>query len=206
MVHVRYPVGSSLTWNGHFFDPNFWGAMTIGGVTPAATVEEQRIAALIGPSAADLGFELVRVLMIGGDERRRLQIMAEPAATDDGARRPMGVEDCEALSRAVSALLDVEDAVTGAYVLEVSSPGVDRPLTRVADFERFAGETARVELMVPVEGRRRLRGALRPTAPGAVAVETEDGVVSVPVGLVAKARLEGLTAQRSKSGARRRAK
>lgn len=184
--------------------PRARGEMTIGGVTPAATVEEQRIAALIDATAADLGFELVRVLMIGGDDRRRLQIMAEPVAASDGARRPMGVEDCEALSRAVSALLDVEDAVAGAYVLEVSSPGVDRPLTRTADFERFAGETARVELAAPVDGRRRLRGALRPAGPDAVAVETEEGVVTAPMGLVARARLEGLADHRSKGGAPKR--
>src|SRR6516164_3227845 len=102
-----------------------------------------------------MGYELVRVQFAGGDRRPTLQIMAERAD-----RRPMAVEDCAEISRMLSAVLDVEDPVQGAYVLEVSSPGIDRPLLRQADYERFSGFEARIELSRPMEGRRRYRGRL----------------------------------------------
>lgn len=112
---------------------------------------------LIAPSLADMGFEIVRVQLTGGGKsgRQVLQIMAERG---DGT---MTVEDCAEVSRAVSALLEVEDPIQGAYQLEVSSPGIDRPLTRLKDFERFAGFEAKLELQMPFEGQRRFRGRLR---------------------------------------------
>src|SRR3546814_3591833 len=100
-----------------------------------------RIEDMIAPSLAEMGYDLVRVSLTGGAARMTLQIMAERL---DGAG--MTVDDCAAISRAVSALLDVEDPIRGAYVLEVSSPGIDRPLTRARDYERFAGYEAKVEL------------------------------------------------------------
>src|SRR3546814_5159241 len=97
-----------------------------------------------------MGYDIVRVQLSGGDWLR-LQIMAE-RRTDGG----MDVDDCAEVSRAVAAILDVEDPVDSAYTLEVSSPGIDRPLTRLADFDRFAGFEARLETALPIEGRRRL--------------------------------------------------
>jgi ribosome maturation factor RimP len=115
---------------------------------------EERVAALIEPAAADLGYALVRV-RISGMRRKTLQIMAERLS--DGG---MGVEDCEALSRAVSPLLDVSDPIPGEYDLEVSSPGIDRPLVRLEDFARFVGHVVKLETAATIDGRRRFRGEI----------------------------------------------
>lgn len=168
------------------------------GVRRAATGEELRVVATLDPVAEDMGFAIVRVAAMGGDGKRVLQIMAEPLAlaAESGLPPPgagMSVEDCAQLSRAFSAVLDVEDIVPGAYVLEVSSPGIERPITRAADFERFAGARVRVELQTPVDGRRRLRGALRGLRDDAVVVDTPEGEASAPLTLVAKARIEDET-------------
>tara|TARA_R110002072_G_scaffold19100_18_gene71146 strand:+ start:4706 stop:5233 length:528 start_codon:yes stop_codon:yes gene_type:complete len=112
------------------------------------------IEALILPTVEDLGLEIVRVALMG-DRDTILQIMAE---RPDGS---MSVEDCASLSRALSALLEVEDPIAGHYTLEVSSPGLDRPLTRLKDYARFVGFEARVELEIPRDGQRRFRGRLR---------------------------------------------
>ena len=104
----------------------------------------------------ELGFSLVRVLYSGGqDGRNQLQIMAEPKGDRD-----MTVEDCQMISRHVSALLDVDDPISSAYVLEVSSPGIDRPLTRLTDYDRFQGELAKITLRLMQDGRRRFNGRL----------------------------------------------
>ena len=103
---------------------------------------ETKISQIIESAVAELGFSLVRVLYNGSQAgRNQLQIMAEPKE-----EREMTIEDCQMISRHVSALLDVEDPITGAFVLEVSSPGIDRPLTRLADYDRFSGELAKVTL------------------------------------------------------------
>ena len=107
---------------------------------------------LLVPVIADLGFHLVRVRMTSEGEQMILQIMAE---NDAGT---IAIEDCEAISHAVSAMLDVEDPISGNYTLEVSSPGMGRPLTRPHDFERWAGLEAKLELQRSVDGRRRFRG------------------------------------------------
>ena len=107
---------------------------------------------LLEPVIADLGFHLVRARMTSEGEQMILQIMAE---NDVGT---IGIEDCEAISHAVSAILDVEDPISGNYTLEVSSPGMGRPLTRPHDFERWAGLEAKLELQRSVDGRRRFRG------------------------------------------------
>lgn len=114
----------------------------------------ERIAGLVTPSLEANGFELVRVMLTGGD-RPTLQIMAD--RTDE---TPITVDDCADISRVVSAILDVEDPIKGAYTLEISSPGIDRPLVRRKDFERFAGFEAKVETGAPIDGRRRFRGRL----------------------------------------------
>lgn len=114
----------------------------------------ERIAEMIEPSLEALGYELVRVRLMGGG-KPVLQVMAER-----GDDRSMTVDDCAEISRAISALLDVEDPLEGAYDLEVSSPGIDRPLVKRKDFERFAGSEATVKTTVPIDGRRRFRGRL----------------------------------------------
>ena len=120
-----------------------------------------RVARLIEPILANLGFRLVRVRMSGASGRT-LQIMAE---RPDGT---MTIDDCETASRAISPLLDVEDPVSGRYDLEVSSPGIDRPLVRPEDFERWAGHEAKIEMLAPQDGRRRFRGILSGFADGEV--------------------------------------
>lgn len=142
-----------------------------------------RIEQLITPTVEGMGFSVVRVQLSGGD-RLRLQVMAEP---QDGRR--MVVEDCADLSRAISAVLDVEDPVPQAYVLEVSSPGIDRPLVRPRDFERFAGFEARVEMSQPVGGRRRFRGRLLGVKGDVVRMSVEGEDVELPLSDIGKAKL-----------------
>jgi ribosome maturation factor RimP len=129
----------------------------------AAEIED-----LIAPTLADLGYRIVRVLLAGNARQQRLQIMAERA---DGSG--MDVEGCTEVSRAVEAILDVEDPVAGAYELEVSSPGMDRPLTRLEDFQTFAGYEAKVELREPFEGRRRLKGELLGLVEGEISMAVD---------------------------------
>jgi ribosome maturation factor RimP len=113
----------------------------------------KRVAELIEPAIEALGFRLVRVRLTGAGSRT-LQIMAE---RPDGG---MGIDDCETVSRTISPILDVEDPISGSYTLEVSSPGIDRPLVRLDDFARWAGHEAKVELKTPFDGRRRFRGVV----------------------------------------------
>ncbi|WP_337996455.1 ribosome maturation factor RimP [Oleispirillum naphthae] len=145
----------------------------------------RHVAELILPSLGDMGYELVRV-QFTGTTRRTLQIMAE--RTDRGA---MTVEDCAEISRAASALLDVDDPIAGQYVLEVSSPGLDRPLTRVEDFARFAGFAAKLETVMPVSGRKRFSGRIvgLNDAGAVVLASEESGEVIVPFSNVARAKL-----------------
>ncbi|MHA1151302.1 MAG: ribosome maturation factor RimP [Alphaproteobacteria bacterium] len=138
---------------------------------------------LIAPAVVAMGYDVVRVLL-SGKQRPRLQIMAE---RHDGAG--MVVRDCVALSRAIEAILDVEDPIAEAYELEVSSPGIDRPLTRPADFERFAGFEAKIETAVPFEGRRRWAGRLLGLEGETVRLETKEGEVALPCAAIAKAKL-----------------
>lgn len=142
------------------------------------------IEALIEPSMEDLGFELVRVILTGG-YNPTLQIMADRR---DG--KPMTVEDCTAISRQVSAIMDVEDPIEGHYVLEVSSPGIDRPLTRLKDFDRFKGHQARVELKLLTDGRRRFKAEIiGPKGDGDVEFDADGDRFQVEFGLIQKAKL-----------------
>ncbi|MEX0808459.1 MAG: ribosome maturation factor RimP [Dongiaceae bacterium] len=143
-----------------------------------------RIERLIAPTLDGMGYDLVRVALIGSVGRQTLQIMAERRD-----RVGMTVEDCADISRAVSAVLDVEDPISSSYTLEVSSPGIDRPLTRLDDFARFAGFEAKVELSAPLEGRKRFRGRIKGVAGESVRIETEDGEADVPFGRIQKAKL-----------------
>jgi ribosome maturation factor RimP len=156
-------------------------------LTPAfAKTSEGRaveVERLIAPAVEAMGYDIVRVLL-SGKQRPRLQIMAE---RQDGAGMLVG--DCAALSRAIEAILDVEDPIAETYELEVSSPGIDRPLTRSADFERFAGHQAKLETALLVEGRKRFVGRLLGLEGAAVRIETKDGEIVLPYAAIAKAKL-----------------
>ena len=110
---------------------------------------------MIGPEVEALGFDLVRVAMIGGTSDPTLQVMAERPDT-----RQLGIADCEAISRRLSEFLDLADPIDGSYRLEVSSPGIDRPLTRLKDFNDWAGHEARISFREPRDGRKQFSGTL----------------------------------------------
>jgi ribosome maturation factor RimP len=147
-----------------------------------------RVAAIVAPAIGDVGYRLVRV-RITGQNGCTLQIMAE---RPDGT---MTVEDCEAVSRAVSPVLDVEDPMDRAYHLEISSPGIDRPLVRAVDFARWIGHEAKIEMAAPAHGRKRFRGELiaadhaTATIRRADAKEGELADCPLPIADMAEARL-----------------
>jgi ribosome maturation factor RimP len=138
---------------------------------------------LIEPTLESMGYELVRVMSTGG-RRPTLQVMAERLD-----RAGMTVDDCAEISRAVSAILDVEDPIKEAYQLEVSSPGIDRPLIKPEDFERFAGFEVRVETDRPIDGQRKFKGRLLGLADGAVRLALPDGERALPLSSIRKAKL-----------------
>ena len=143
----------------------------------------KKIERTITPTVESKGFELVRVVLIGSG-KPTLQIMAE---------RPEGgiaIDECGKLSQAISVLLDVENVLEDSpYYLEVGSPGIDRPLTRLKDFERFAGQEARLELDTPVDGRKRFRGTLKGLKGEQVLLLTEDGEKIIPFSSIERAKL-----------------
>jgi len=148
-------------------------------VGPLARIENDIVSML-----EVMGFDLVRLLLIGS-QNPRLQLMAEPSNGD-----LMTVEHCEEISRALSALLDVEDPISESFTLEVSSAGVDRPLTRLSDFERFKGFKAKVETRFLVDGRRRFSGTLGGVEEGdKVRIATDEGEALVSFSDMAKAKL-----------------
>lgn len=143
---------------------------------------DRRLASIVQPTIQGLGYELVRLRLMGG-KRNTLQIMAE---------RPEGwieVDDCAKISRAVSAVLDVEDPIGGEYTLEVSSPGIDRPLTRLKDFERYTGYEVRIETSEMIDGRKRFRGVLGGVEDGEVLLEIPEGTIGLSFDLVSDAKL-----------------
>ena len=137
---------------------------------------DRRLAEIITPVIEDLGFELVRVRFMGG-KSKTVQIMAE---------RPDGgieVDDCAEISTAVSATLDVEDPIEDAYTLEVSSPGIDRPLTRLKDFDTWDGYEAKLETAEMIDGRRRFKGTLQGTEDDDVLIEIDHQGAPTTIGL-----------------------
>jgi ribosome maturation factor RimP len=147
-------------------------------------IDPNEIARIIEPSLDAMGYRLVRLMQTGGLRRPTLQVMAERRDEE-----PMTVEDCAEISRAVSALLDVADPIAGAYMLEVSSPGIDRPLVRPEDYDRFAGFEARIDLSSPLDGRKRFRGRVLGREADQVRLAIENGEVRLPLAAIAKAKL-----------------
>lgn len=167
------------------------------------------IAALLAPTVEALGLELLGVeyLPAPGGALLRLYIDAPADAVDaQGEPRSVGIEDCESVSREVSAQLDVADPISGHYTLEVSSPGVDRPLFTAAQFTRFAGEEAKATLKLPQDGRRRLQGRIVRTEGETVVFDVDGGEFAVAVDNIEKAKLVpdwvalGLAPAKDKSG------
>lgn len=151
---------------------------------PRAQGLEARIVAAIAPALVGMGFELVRVAVLGR-ERPTVQIMADRA---DGS--PINVNDCETISQGIGAVLDVADLIPGVWTLEVSSPGIDRPLTRAKDWNRFAGHLARAELAVPVDGRRRVSGVVLGADETAARMRLDDGTeIALPLDDIRRAKL-----------------
>jgi ribosome maturation factor RimP len=142
----------------------------------AKTAIDRRLAGIITPTIEGMGFELVRVRLMGG-KTNTLQIMAD---RPDGG---IGVDECGRISTAVSAVLDVEDPIAENYVLEVSSPGIDRPLTRMKDFEAWKGWEARIETEELIDGRRRFKGTLQGAEGDEVLIAVEEGPETVVIGL-----------------------
>lgn len=165
------------------------------------TAEDARLLQLLDPVAEAAGYDIVRLRLMGGSAQRRLQVMAE--RPEDGE---MNVEDCAKLSRAISEVMDAADPISGEYVLEVSSPGVDRPLTRLKDFESYQGHEARIELDRLAENRKRFRGVLAGVEGDQVAIdlEGEEDTALVPFAWISDAKLV-LTDELMKRGAAQRA-
>jgi ribosome maturation factor RimP len=161
------------------------------------TAEDLNLLELLDPVAEAAGYEIVRLRLMGGEHARRLQIMAERPSDGD-----MNVEDCARLSRAISEIMDAADPIAGEYTLEVSSPGVDRPLTRLKDFAVFEGYEARLELDRVAEGRKRFKGVLAGVEDDAVAIdlEGEEETAMIPFSWIVEAKLI-LTDQLMKRGA-----
>ncbi len=128
---------------------------------------EQTIQQMIAPSLESEGYEVVRI-MIMGDKVKILQIML-----DRSDNEPLSIDDCGHATSVISALLDVHDPIEGHYILEVSSPGVDRPLTRLKDFERFKGNIIKLELNDAIDGRRRFQGVLKGTDGNDICLEVD---------------------------------
>ena len=145
---------------------------------------EAKLAAIVEPRLAAMGFELVRLAVLGR-ERPTVQVMADRA---DGSL--ISVEDCEQISHYLSTVFDVEDPIPGAWNLEVSSAGIDRPLTRAKDWNRFAGHLARVETLFPVDGRRRFSGIVLGADDKSGKLRLDDGTeAAVPLQDIRRAKL-----------------
>ena len=143
---------------------------------------DQRLAGIVLPTIEGMGYELVRLRFMGG-KSKVLQIMAE---------RPEGgieVDECARISQAVSAIIDVEDPIEGEFALEVSSPGIDRPLTRLKDFETFEGYEAKLVTDELIDGRKNFKGVLRGVQDGEVLIEIPEGVIGLQFDWLADAKL-----------------
>lgn len=154
-----------------------------GPLLRATNPVEERVIALIEPTAAGLGYRIVRV-RLSGNRRKRLQIMGERIS--DGQ---MGIDDCGRLSRALGPVFDLDDPVDGEYDLEISSPGIDRPLMRIEDFERFVGFDAKLETAVPVNNQRRWKGVIAAVDGDDITLATDQGEAKLKFSALSDARL-----------------
>lgn len=145
---------------------------------------EEKLTSLFSPIIEDLGYQLVLVSVSGKEGGRTLQVLAENPET-----RRLGVDECAKISREISATLDVEDPIKGAYRLEVSSPGISRPLVKPEDFEDYKGFEAKITINPPLDGQKRFRGRLEGIDEGAVALETDQGLVKLDYSAIETARL-----------------
>lgn len=143
----------------------------------------KKVASLITPTIEDMGFELVRV-QLSESKRPKLQVMVERKD-----REGMNVDHCADISRAVSAILDVEDPVKDAYSLEVSSPGIDRPLVTLEHFQRFIGFEAKVEMIHPVENRKRFQGPILSVVDGVIQILVDGSAWDLSFGDIQRAKL-----------------
>ena len=152
------------------------------------TYKANEIATLLAPTVQSLGLELLGVEYLPTPGGALLRLYIDVPA-DAGEERTVGIEDCEATSREVSAQLDVADPISGHYTLEVSSPGVDRPLFTAPQFARFVGETAKVTLKLPQDGRRRLQGAIVSVDGNNITFDVDGTQFTVAIDNIEKARL-----------------
>jgi len=166
----------------------------------AKTAEDRQLLELLEPVVQAEGFEIVRLRLMGGAVRR-LQVMAERPADHD-----IGIDECARLSRRISEVMDAADPISGEYHLEVSSPGIDRPLTRLEDFETFEGLEAKLELDRLVENRKRFKGVLAGVEGDKVLIdlEGEDETALLPFAWISEAKLV-LNDELMKRGAEQRA-
>lgn len=143
------------------------------------------LTAMIEPEARALGFDLVRVILFGRGDERTLQVMAERPET-----RQLTIDDCAALSRRISDMLDERDPIADAYRLEVSSPGIDRPLTRLGDYADWAGHEARITLSAPLDGQKQFKGELTGVSGDTIGILQKSGTpASLPFAQIAEAKL-----------------
>ena len=142
-----------------------------------------KVAEIIGPTVLDLGYELYLVQILSHPQKT-LQLMIE---RQDGEN--IDVDDCATVSRAVSVLLDVEDPIQGNYMLEVSSPGLDRPLTKKRDFERFVGDVAKVETVRPLSGKRKFFGAILEVDESGIVLDVDGDKLQIPLEDIKSAKL-----------------
>ena len=150
----------------------------------ARTAQDRQLLDLIDPIAESLGLDVVRVRLMTGSKRQRLQIMAERPSDHD-----ISVEQCAKLSRAVSEVFDAADPIPGEYMLEVSSPGMDRPLFTLEQFAAHVGEQVKIKLRSPFDGRRNFQGLLRGVEDQDVVVLVDDHEFLLPIDLIDKANI-----------------
>ena len=180
-VHTE---GSTEFVNGpraRFFVPSENGCLMSNDLIAKAAID-RRLAEIITPVIEDMGFELVRVRLMSG-KSTTLQVMAD---------RPEGgieVDECAKISQAIGAVLDVEDPILDEYSLEVSSPGIDRPLTRLKDFDAFEGYEAKIETTELIDGRRRFKGELAGVEAGEVLINVEEGTIGLQFDWLSDAKL-----------------
>ncbi|HEV7489940.1 MAG TPA: ribosome maturation factor RimP [Rhodanobacteraceae bacterium] len=177
-------------------------------------MKEEELNALLAPLVGDLGLELVGIEFSPGHGGSLLRVYV------DAPERPVTIDDCERASREISALLDVNDPVAGRYTLEVSSPGLDRPLFTPAHFARFVGEAVKINVNLPLDGRKRFHGKIKEIEGDRIVIDQDGTLVAIVHANIAKARLApdyaalGLAAARreydesapAKDGAKKRRK